>query len=235
FDISGGRRVFLLTDSPLYFDLEDFCQPREERLEPPTLSEDEREWLELARGVRVVEAGYCRGTQDHLSLYQTLVFPNASRWIAKLERAFLDQIEGLAASGEFEKSDATWLDSRSRELWIAMAREKRDWLSLEDGVLTVDLPVTSACAASWISRAAKLEQQEGRVADVLDQLFSHLSELRIADDHLILRWKLEGLVWTFRVSGDNYDERLAQSLRDSKSVPEKLPSWEAVTAPWRAR
>ena len=47
------------------------------------------------------------------------------------------------------------LDAHSRELWIAMAKNKRSWLALQEGSLVVDLPLSGADASGMIAKLLK--------------------------------------------------------------------------------
>lgn len=228
--VSGGKREFMIYDWPLHFDLDSIKQKCEEEAEDETSRW--REWkLEMVRGfqgVKVEHSGYFAGEHGRLGLFQSLHFADAAHWIHLIERALYIGIEESVAKGTFE-SDFKLLDAQSRELWIAMANDKRSWLALQDGALVVDLPVSGACAGRLVAEILRSSGENADFARFFAGLASHLTEMNIANDHVVLRWKLDGPTFTLAApKGHEYNDQLAKTLRESKSLPEKLISRETV-------
>src|SRR5204863_4785436 len=91
--------------------------------------------------------------------------------------------------------------------------------------LCVDLPATGICASRVLAKVMEESASDSNTARFSAGLLSHLTDLKIADEHVVLRWKLEGPTFTFPPAKDHaYDSSLAQSLRDSEALPEKIPS-----------
>ncbi len=228
--VSGGKREFMIYDWPLHFDLDGIKKKSEEG------AEDEispwREWkLEMVRGfkgVKVERSGYFAGESGRLGLFQSLHFADAAHWINLIERVLYIGIEESQAKGTFE-SDFALLDAHSRELWIAMAKDKRSWLSLQDGALVVDLPVSGACAGRLVAEMLRSSGENADFARFFAGLASHLTEMNIANERVVLRWKLRGPTFTLvSPKGHEYNDQLARTLRESKSLPEELISREKV-------
>src|SRR5690349_492740 len=208
--VSKGRRQFMIFDWPLCFDLEDWLKEAEEG--DGAWSAWRRELRGVVASLRVVESGYCAGNDGRLALYQELEIGHASRLVSLLERALYLHLEEAAAEGTFE-GDTEIFDSRTRELWIAMARDKRGWLALKDGVLAVDLPLSSAVAARLLADLTKTATADSDGLRFFAGTCSHLSELTLEGEHAVLRWKLSGPTFTFKPPKDaDYDGRLAESL-----------------------
>jgi hypothetical protein len=223
--VSGGHRELMIFDWVLHFDLEQLQRKVDEQ--PIREGDAPEAWVrELVRSldtVTISSSGYFKGELGRPGLYHSLHVAGAERWISLFERGLYIAIDYSVAKGSFE-SDFELLDARSRELWIALAKEKKGWLSLRDGVLTVDLPATGASASRMLGELMRAcAEDPDEAAEVYRGFASHLTELSIADEHLVLRWKLEGPTWTFRSRTQPYDERLAASLRESKALPETLP------------
>ena len=231
-NVSSGRREFMIYDWPLHFDLERLLhegdEPAGDTSDPVQVWK--RELLAQLKDLSVAESGCLSGTQERLGLYQHFKLPNAGRVVALFNRCLLMVIEQEASDGSFER-ETPWLDARSREMWIALAREKKLWLSLKDGVLTAELPATNACAARMVGVLTQSSADKTGTAHFIAGLFSHLSELKIADEHVLLRWNLSGPTWTFSPpTGLVYDDTLAKSLRAAKASTEKLPARNDVSA-----
>jgi hypothetical protein len=224
--VSGGHRELMIFNWVMHFDLEQLQREVDEQVIPET--DAPRAWVrELVRNldtVTISSSGYFQGELGRPGLYHSLHIAGAEHWISLFERGLYVAIDDSVTKGSFE-SDFELLDARSRELWIALAKERKGWLSLRDGVLTVDLPATGASASRMLRGLMQnCAEDPDEAAEVYRGFASHLTELRIADEHLVLRWKLEGPTWTFRSRTQPYDERLAVSLRESKALPETLPS-----------
>ncbi|HTF89523.1 MAG TPA: hypothetical protein VK843_14010 [Planctomycetota bacterium] len=225
--VSGGRREFMIFDWPMHFDLDKLAGTDEEQEADPW-GAWLREMLGELAGVKVSDSGYFRDGVGQLGLHQSLHIAHAARWISLFERALFLGIEESQARGNFEK-DFGHFDARTRELWLAMAKEKRGWLSMEDGELIVDLPATGSCAIQAMRELMKASAEDEESMRFTSGLLSHLTEMRIADEHVVLRWKLEGPTFTFAAPKDHvYDASLAESLRESKSLPETMLSREEV-------
>jgi hypothetical protein len=235
--VSKGRREFMILDWPLHFDLEELlarARPEEETPPDPWQAWS-RELLTALRGTEVVDSGYCRGKADRVSLHQELRFTGVAKLVAVFDRALHLWVEDSTAAGEFE-SETPVFDARTRELWTLAAKEQRAWLSLKDGLLVVDLPMTEACASRLLGEFIVNASRNESSAAGLAGLFSHLESLRIADERAVLRWKLAGPTLTFpRQKGLEYDPALAEDLRAAKALPDPLPSRAEIEARFRAR
>ncbi len=228
--VSGGKREFMIYDWPLHFDLDGIQQKYEEGAddEISRWREWERELVSGFKGVKVEHSGYFAGEDGRLGLFQCLHFADAAHWIKLIERALYVAIEESVANGTFE-SDFNLLDAKSRELWIAMAKDKRSWLALQDGALVVDLPISGACAGHLVAEILRKSGENEDFARFFGGLASHLGDMNIANERVVLRWKLDGPTFTLAApKGHEYNDQLAKTLRESKSLPEKPISRETV-------
>ncbi len=228
--VSGGKREFMIYDWPLHFDLDGLAKKVAEEAEDEISPwrDWKREMLSGVQGVKVEHSGYFAGENGRLGLFQSLHFADAAHWIKLIERALYVGIEESVAAGTFE-SDFKLLDAHSRELWIAMAKDKRNWLSLQEGALVVDLPISGACAGRLVAEILRRSGEDADFARFFAGLASHLSDMNIAQEHVVLRWKLDGPTFTLEApKSHEYNDQLAKTLRESKSLPEKLITRESV-------
>lgn len=224
--VSKGRREMMLIDWPFHFDFEKL----EAKSKEITQDDDgpwqawEREMMQSLKTITFKNSGYYLGDTQHLGLHQSLHVADAARMISLFERALHLRLEGLIAERRF---DAVFdrFDARTRELWRQMATEKRSWLSLKDGVLQIDLPMTGACAVRLLHDLLQETAQTPQDARFTLALLVNASELKLTDERVILRWKQGGPTWTLKAHPEqNYDGSLAESLRKSNSLPADLPS-----------
>ncbi len=235
--VNSGRREFMIYDWPFHFDVDESLKSGDTA--PGDRADPWNEWFRdlrvQAAGLKVVDSGYFAGSLGRLGMYQQLQIANANHLVLLFERSLHMWINDEVKSGQFEL-ETPWLDARSRGMWIAMARDKQSWLSLKDGVLTADLPASNACTARMLAELTRSSAEKTVTARFIAGLCSHLSELKIADDRIVLRWNLNGPTWTFSPpESQNYDGSLAESLRTSKALPQSLPSRDDVSAGFKKR
>ncbi|MBK8177549.1 MAG: hypothetical protein IPK67_01300 [Planctomycetes bacterium] len=253
--IVAGERVFMIHGWPFVVDLESLLPPGgQDRAEEPGLpesgagrdaasadSEDPRdritaEALWILGGTKVLSSGFCTGSQGRLSIHQEIRFRGISRLLELARRAVclgvIEQLEESEASqpDRAEAASGRW-DARTRELMSKAARVGRGpgepwpWITLGDGHLSVDVPMSQAYGATVLKLLiADLARSESD-RDLLAGLLSHLESIQLADEHLLLRWKADGPLFTFPEPKDFvYDGTLARRLGASLEDPPRPPT-----------
>jgi hypothetical protein len=232
-DVVEGKRHFMLFDWPLDIDLD--------RLEadPPQetgrWAEWEKDCLALLKGVSVERSGFFRSEGGKLSLFQQLRIKDIGRLVAVFDRALSLHIEESIASGQLEQA-LPHFDARTRDMWAEWSKKKPRWLTLESGVVGIDLPMSSRSAAQLLAEWTKGCTQDNTGVSALACLLSPITEISIAGDRARVRWGTAGapLSFHFEVEGE-YRPDLSSSLADSGKVPKKLPSRSELFARFQAR
>jgi hypothetical protein len=157
----------------------------------------------------------------------------ASVVVELLDRALRLWIDESVSRGSFE-ADTEWLDDASRAAWIAMAKEKRRWLTVDKGVLAVELPLSNACAARLLAELNRQASQSREAADLWAAIPSHLSELELDHGRLRAAWKLDGPTLTYEPEEPGSPSSpWTSALNRSLELPSELPSLEDVIAAFR--
>ena len=228
--VSSGKREFMLYDWPMHFDLEGIAKQVAEEADRKDVHwrDWRRDTVKAFSSAKFNFSGYFADANGRLGLFQGLHVADVSHWISLFERALYIAIEASVAGGTFE-SDFALLDAHSRELWIAMAKNKRSWLALQEGSLVVDLPLSGADASGMIAKLLKQSRGNDELESFVAGVASRLTELHIADEHVVLRLKLDSPTITFAgKQTQSYVGTLARSLRESGALPEALLSREKV-------
>lgn len=241
--VAGGEAMFMIFDWPFLVTVKDLApggddarRALEAEIADPETTPGRRleaEWRLWLTGTRVVSAGFCSGSSQRLSLHQTLRFEHAGKFIELAQAGSYLWIEESVAQGSLDRDTPT-LDARTRELWALAAKEKRKWLFLAGDVLTVDLPMSEACAARLL--AVSLYEATRDKGTFVAGLLSHVASVRIADERLVLTWKLDEPLFTFpEPEGYEYDEKLAWAIRLSEQYPAKVPHRSEIEKRFRTR
>lgn len=230
--VISGKREFMLFDWPFQVDLDELSQVHDQS---PLWGDWRREGVELLRGISVERSGFFRSEKGRPSLFQHFRIRNASHLIALLDQSLRLSIQESIELGTFEKS-TPWLDKRTRELLTNLVMKKNRWLTLQDGVLTAEFPMTSQSAArvfAEVMRDSGSHKEDGRI---LNCLAARISEVSVAGDSTRLSWgtKDSPMKFHFETEGP-YDSSLAESIIQSGHLPKDVPSKDEVFASFEGR
>jgi hypothetical protein len=230
--VISGKREFMLFDWPLQVDLDELAA---NPIRSGPWGDWQREGVDLLGGISVERAGVFHSEKGWPSLFQHFRIKKASRLIAWLDQSLRLSIEDKMKEGTFEK-DTPWFDARTRDLLADLVKEKKRWLTLQAGVLTVDLPVTSPCAARVFAELMKHcgnQKEDGRF---LTCLSAPISEITVNAESTRLSWGKQGTPLSFRYEvGGQFDPWYAESVMGSAGFPKNLPSKDEVVAKFEAR
>lgn len=221
-DLIRGKRHFMLFDWPFDIDLDRI--KADPPMETGAWAEWERECLARFDDVSVERSGFFRSEHGRLSLFQELRIKNVSRLVAVLDRALGLRTEECVAAGNLEQL-LPCSDARTRELWADWAKKKSRWLTLESGVLRIDLPMSSQSAARLLAETTKECSHDKLGAALLACLLSPPTGISVTDERIRVSWGTAGVPISFRyeVEGE-YRPDLSKTLEESGMVPKKLPA-----------
>jgi hypothetical protein len=228
-----GKREFMLFDWPLHLDLDAIAVGLDEK-EP--WAAWQREAVGLLDGISVEHSGVYRSDRGRLSLFQRFRIKNASHWITLFDTSLRLWIEESVREGTFEQ-DTPYLDARTRELWADLAKQKRRWLTLQAGVLRVELPMTSHVAAGLLVELMKQCGGNNRAGTlILGCLAAPITDLSVSGETTRITWGTSGtpLAFRYEVEGE-YDQSFSKSLEESGDLPKKLSSRDELIARFRAQ
>lgn len=232
-DVIKGKRHFMLFDWPLDFDLEKI--KADPPMETGAWAEWERECLARLDDVSVERSGFFRSERGRLSLFQVLRIQHVGRLVAVLDRALGLRTEECVAAGNLEQF-LPHFDERTRELWAEWAKKKSRWLTLESGVLRIDLPMSSPSAARLLAEWTKECSEDKTGAALLACFLSPLTGISVTEERARVSWGTAGVPISFRyeVEGE-YRPGLSKSLEESGMVPKKLSARSELIAKFGAR
>lgn len=228
--VTVGGRELMLVDWPFHFDLDDIQKDASDDVhdEKDPWTSWQREGLECLGTIRVVSSGFYAGDQGRPSAHQRFRIEKASRLIGLIDRSLPIWIDEYVHAGSLEK-ELPFLDAKSRDAWVELAKHRTRWFALRDGAIEIDLPMTSESAVKLLATVFEEGADDPISARIIASLTVPLSELHIAEGRLRIALHPKGGVIRLRIeSSGEFDGRLSEKLRSSEEFPKHLSSREEV-------
>jgi hypothetical protein len=147
-------------------------------------SDDDRNLLEVARGLRVEKTGLFQDDKGRLCLYQLWTLEDPGHALRFLNENWNRDLIREAESGRPSEARFPLLDEASRARALARARSGEGWIRFEDGGFVLELPITRECAAKCAAELLEKEQSRANYGPFLAQATS----LEVGEERTLLRY-----------------------------------------------
>jgi len=185
--IAEGKRVYPASGDWFATDLDELLRRANEPTEKELTEKERADLLEFASTVHVEEHGLYVDGERGLSLYR-LTRLEHFRDVARIASDFTNRsFRKDGGNGLPSVPGFPFFDEPSRELFRSAITDDHAWLSIQNGALVLDIPMTSASAArclAWIAGAGR------KPTDSADELvfYQQASSVEVVDGHARLRF-----------------------------------------------
>ena len=247
-DFVSLQRHFALWVFPLGMNLEPWlAEPCE--APPGPEREDELRARELLADLRVTDAGAFLDASGRLAVWQRVHMARVQDWVALANRAtqraaFLPELEGADREQRIAhlREELPFLERADAELWLEHVEAERAWFALQDGRVSVFLPLTRAGAGRAMQAELCKAAEPNVLPDVsatvwLGHMLAQLHSIEEGPAGLTLTFApLADGEWVFQSgeTGEPYDARLLEAWRASDGALSETDA-ERLRAGFRGR
>ena len=185
--IADGKKIYPGSGEWLAVDFDELAKRAQDPADTSATAAEKSDLLEFVKTIHVEDRGLYVDEEHGLSLFRLTRLGHFRR-VIEITNDFLNR--------SFRKDGAKMLptepefplfDEASRELFRSAVNKGHSWLSIQDGGVVLDVPMTSASAArclAWLLREASEEEER---ADEL-RVYRQASSLEVADGHVRLKF-----------------------------------------------